>query len=123
MRESTMENGTAKSTWQVLIVEDEPDNQEVIAVSLQLHQVTVRTAKNGFEALEALKAFTPNCVLCDLSMPVLDGWQTLIEIRNNPKTEHLPVIALSAHAMVGDREEALAKGFDGYITKPIDVLT
>ncbi len=118
-----MENETEKSTWQVLVVEDEPDNQEVIATTLQLHHVTVRTAKNGFEAIEALKAFTPNFVLCDLSMPGLNGWQTLTEIRNNPKTAQLPVIALTAHAMVGDRELALAKGFDGYIPKPIDVLT
>ncbi len=118
-----MENGKEESTWQVLIVEDEPDNQEVIAASLERHKLTIRTAKNGLEALEVLKDFMPTFVLCDLSMPLMDGWQTLTEIRNNPKTAHLPVIALTAYAMIGDKERAMAKGFDGYVTKPIDVMT
>ncbi|HLY27392.1 MAG TPA: response regulator [Aggregatilineales bacterium] len=118
-----MENGNQGLPWQALVVEDEPDNLEVIVATLRWQKMTVRTARNGFEAIEALKDFTPNFVLCDLAMPDMNGWQTLTAIRNNSKTALIPVIALSAYAMVGDREKALASGFDGYITKPIDVLT
>ena len=118
-----MDNLQQGSNWRVLVIEDEEDNRDVIAAALKFYKMTVRTVTNGFEAIDVLKDIAPDFILCDLAMPKMDGWQTLLEIRSNPKTVHIPVIALTAYAMVGDREKALAKGFDGYITKPIDVLS
>jgi len=118
-----MQNDQPGSTWRVMVVEDEEDNRDVIAAALMFYKMTVRTAANGIEAIELLRDFVPDFILCDLAMPKMDGWQTLLAIRSDPKMLHIPVIALTAYAMKGDRENALAKGFDGYITKPIDVLT
>ena len=118
-----MQNNQQESNWRVLVIEDEDDNQDVIAVALRFYKMDVKSAINGLEAIEMLQNFVPDFILCDLAMPKMDGWATLREIRANPKTGHVPVIALTAYAMIGDREKALAKGFDGYITKPIDVMT
>jgi two-component system, cell cycle response regulator DivK len=111
------------TTWSVLLIDDEPDNLEVVAESLEFYGLTVRTAGNGKSALEILKDFTPTLILLDLSMPIMDGWETRMRIKSNPHTQHLPIVALSAHAMAGDKERALAAGFDGYLTKPINVPT
>lgn len=107
--------------WKILLVDDEPDNIEVVAESLEFYGMTVRTAENGKIALETLQEFTPDLILLDLSMPVMDGWQTLHQLKSNPQTSTLPVLALSAHAILGDRERALEVGFNGYMTKPVDV--
>ena len=118
-----MQNEQPGSTWRVLVIEDEEDNRDVIASALMFYRMTVKTAANGLEAIALLGDFVPDFMLCDLAMPKMDGWQTLAAIRSDPKWLHIPVIALTAYAMKGDKEKALAKGFDGYITKPIDVLT
>lgn len=107
--------------WKILLVDDEPDNIEVVAESLEFYGMTVRTAENGKIALETLQEFTPDLILLDLSMPVMDGWQTLHQLKSNPQTSTLPVLALSAHAILGDKERALEVGFNGYMTKPVDV--
>jgi CheY-like chemotaxis protein len=107
-----------KQEWTVLIVEDEPDNLGVPFEILTFHGAAVHTAENGIEGLKKLEEITPTFILLDLSMPQMDGWQMLKEIRANPKTAALPVIALSAHAMQADQDRARAAGFDGYITKP-----
>lgn len=107
----------------VLIVDDEPDNLEVIAESLRFFGVKVEVAMNGLAALDALQIQQPSLVLLDLSMPKMDGWETLKHIRATPATSTLPVMALSAHAMPGDRQRALDCGFDGYMSKPINIPT
>ncbi len=109
--------------WHMLLVDDEPDNIEVVAESLEYYGIIVTTATNGAEALESLEQELPDLVLMDLSMPVLDGWATLRRIRNDERLQTLKVIALSAHAILGDKEIALEVGFDGYITKPVNVPT
>lgn len=109
--------------WNMLVVDDEPDNIEVVAESLEYYGITVTTATNGAEALQSLEKELPDLVLMDLSMPVLDGWATLRRIRNDDRLQTLKVIALSAHAILGDKEIALEVGFDGYITKPVNVPT
>lgn len=111
------------SAWKVLLVDDEPDNIEVVAESLEFYGMTVKTAENGQVALDALKDFTPNLILLDLSMPVMDGWQTLRQLKSDPTTQLIPVLALSAHAILGDKERALDVGFNGYMTKPVSVPT
>ncbi len=111
------------SSWKVLLVDDEPDNIEVVAESLEYYGMTVQIAENGQVALDALKGFTPDLILLDLSMPVMDGWQTLRHLKVDPTTQSIPALALSAHAILGDKERALDMGFDGYMTKPVSVPT
>jgi two-component system cell cycle response regulator DivK len=109
--------------WVVLIVDDEPDNRTIAETVLSFSGAKVHTAIHGADGLKMLGAITPSFVLLDLSMPVMDGWEMLKQIRANPKTQMIPVIALTAHAMSGDRERALEAGFDGYIAKPFRIGT
>lgn len=111
------------STWYVLVVDDEPDNLEVVAETLEFKGAQVQTALNGKEALDALGDFAANLILTDLSMPVMNGWQLRAQVKNNPITSQIPVLALSAHAIAGDKERALEAGFDGYLTKPVNIHT
>src|SRR5215216_7190543 len=118
-----MLNWDTITSWHVLVVDDEPDNIEVISESLEFYGMNVTTAENGEVGLEKLKSFKPDLILLDLSMPVMDGWQMLRYLKENTQTRRIPVIALSAHAIVGDRERALEVGLDGYMTKPVNVPT
>jgi CheY-like chemotaxis protein len=111
------------TTWQVLVADDEPDNLEVVAETLEFRGATVQTTKNGEDAVATLEKFEANLLLLDLSMPKMDGWQTRATIRQLARYQHLVIIAMTAHAMIGDRERAMAAGFDGYVTKPINVRT
>jgi two-component system, cell cycle response regulator DivK len=111
------------SAWKILLIDDELDNLEVVAESLEFYGMIVETALNGQIGLEKMDSFQPTLVLLDLSMPVMDGWQTLRRLKSNPQTQNTPIIALSAHAIVGDEERALSAGFDGYMTKPVNVPT
>jgi len=104
--------------WTVLIVEDDPHNLGVPEGVLQHYGAQVFTAEDGLEGLKVLADVTPTLILLDLSMPQMDGWEMIKRVRANPKTAHVPVIALTAHAMRGDKERVLAAGFDGYIAKP-----
>jgi CheY-like chemotaxis protein len=102
----------------IAIVEDNPDNRLLaLAVLEGLYECT--GCETGIEALDGLEREAPSLVLLDLSLPGMDGVETLARIRDNPALRHLPVIALTAHAMTGDREKYIAAGFDDYVTKPI----
>lgn len=114
---------TSISSWSILIVDDEPDNLEIVAESLEFFGLKVKTARNGLEGLTALREFSPDLILLDLSMPKMDGWEMRSRIKNDLATQHIPVVALSAHAMAGDKERALKAGFNGYLTKPVNVAT
>lgn len=110
--------------WQILLVDDEPDNIEVVSETLEFHGITVRSANNGQVALDMLEEdWLPDLIMLDLSMPVLDGWGTLRRLKSDPRTQNIPVLALSAHAIIGDSDRALNAGFDGYMTKPVNVPT
>ncbi len=103
---------------QIAVVEDNPDNRLLARVILEsLYQVT--EYENGFAALEGMTNHRPDLVLLDVSLPELDGTEVLKRMRADPRLRLLPVIALTAHAMAGDREKFLAAGFDDYVTKPI----
>lgn len=111
------------TTWRVLVVDDEPDNLEVVAETLEFNGAEVTTASNGQEALELLKVFSANLILTDLSMPVMNGWIMRAQVKETPALADIPILALSAHAIAGDQERALQAGFDGYLTKPVNIHT
>ena len=109
--------------WIVLIVDDEPDNVQVAAKILSFLGAAVHTADNGKSGLAILNDLTPTFILLDLSMPTMDGWDMLTHIRAMPHLAKTAVIALTAHAMSGDKERALGAGFDCYIPKPFHIQT
>ena len=109
------------SKWTVLVVDDEPDNREIAETVLSFGGVKVHTAVHGEDGLKLLEVISPTFVLLDLSMPVMDGWEMHKLMRDNPKTQNIPVIALTAHAMAGDRDRVFQAGFDGYIAKPFRI--
>lgn len=111
------------ATWRVLVVDDEPDNLEVVAETLEYRGAQATTAANGKDALDVLEAFDANLILTDLSMPVMNGWELRTRIKSHPKLSLIPILALSAHAFAGDKQRAMDVGFDGYLTKPVNIAT
>jgi CheY-like chemotaxis protein len=109
------------SGTRLLLVEDNPINQRVVMAMLRKRQFTVDVASNGRQALDKLEAEAEpyDLVLMDVQMPVLDGLETTRLIRRNARWKDLPVIALTAHAMTGDRERCLEAGMNGYLSKPV----
>ena len=104
----------------VLLVEDHPINQQVARELLLGYGLEVGLACNGHEAIEALTDIDYSLVLMDIQMPVMDGFQATAVIRKNKRFEDLPIIAMTAHAMAGDRERCLKSGMDEHLSKPID---
>jgi CheY-like chemotaxis protein len=104
----------------ILYVEDNDDNVYVVKNRLGRVGFTVLVAGDGEQGLVMATAERPDLILMDLSLPVLDGWEATRRLKADGATKDIPVIALSAHAMAGDREKALAAGCDDYDTKPID---
>jgi CheY-like chemotaxis protein len=110
-------------TWRILVVEDEFDSAQMVSKILSFHGIEVNIAHNGSECLELLNHLEPTMVITDLAMPDMDGWETLAAIRSNPKTQHIPVVAITAYHSVDVAEEALDAGFDAYFSKPINPRT
>jgi CheY-like chemotaxis protein len=106
-------------TPRVLIVEDNPDNMVTIKALLAEH-LQVFEAWNGREAVSLALEHLPHLILMDIALPEMNGIEALHAIRKEKKTGHIPVLAVTASAMLGDRDSILAEGFDGYISKPID---
>jgi CheY-like chemotaxis protein len=104
----------------LLLVEDNEASRDGLSRHLRRRGYEVVTAVDGRQGLEAARAEPPDLVLMDMSLPVLDGWEATRQLKADPKTRHVPVIALTAHAMAGDREKALAAGCDDYDTKPVE---
>ncbi len=109
--------------WNIVVIDDEDDSLLVAQIMLDEYGATTHTATNGEEGLALIRAVKPRFVICDLSMPVLDGWGVIHEMQNDPMMRTIPAIALTAHAMIGDRERAVAAGFHNYLTKPLTVET
>ena len=105
----------------VLVIDDDPRNVFAITSTLELHGMTVTQAANGRKGIEALlSAEEPDLILMDVMMPELDGYATMSKIRQMPAFATLPIIAVTARAMPGDREKSLAAGASDYVTKPVD---
>ena len=107
----------------ILVVEDSPDIRVLIRMLLEAAGHEVLTSSDGLAGFEAARAERPDLVLMDLSLPILSGWEATKKIKEDPATASIPVIAVTAHAMLGDRERALAAGCDGFIAKPIEEET
>ena len=105
----------------ILLVEDNEMNRDMLSRRLQRRGYEVVTAVDGESGLAMTKAEIPALVLMDMSLPGLDGWEATRQIKADPATRAIPVIALTAHAMAGDREKALAVGCDDFDIKPIDL--
>lgn len=105
----------------ILIVEDNADNRTLIKDLLGAMEYTVIEATDGVEGFEKALDQIPDLILMDLSLPRKDGWTATRELKAHPDVSHIPIIALTAHAMVGDRERALEAGCDDYVSKPINL--
>lgn len=105
----------------ILVVEDNQDNREMVVKVLKFHGYQVVEAVDGEEAIEKAKSENPDLILLDIYLPKMDGYEATKILKRDGRLKDIPVIALTAHAMKGNREEALAAGCDGYIPKPIDV--
>jgi len=105
----------------ILYVEDNEDNIYVVKNRFTRAGFTVLVATDGEQGVAMAAAERPDLILMDLRLPVLDGWEATKRIKAQPETRHIPVIALTAHAMTGDREKALAAGCDDFDTKPVEM--
>ena len=109
--------------WSVIVVEDTYDDIQLVSAILEFHGVNVKVAKNGIECLKLLEDFNPTMIITDLSMPEMDGWEMLSQIRSNELTSHIPVIAVTAYTSVDVAYDAVNAGFDAYIPKPLSPRT
>jgi len=105
----------------VLVVEDNKDNMTLIADILTSMDYDILQARNGQQGVEKAEEAKPDLILMDLSLPVMDGWSATRMIKSNPDLSHIPVIALTAHALQGDKEKAFEAGCDDYLSKPLNL--
>lgn len=105
----------------ILIVEDNEMNRDMLSRRLERKGYEVLIAVDGEKGLEVARANTPDLVLMDMSLPVVDGWEATRRLKADSRLKHIPVIALTAHAMANDRDKALEAGCDDYDTKPIEL--
>jgi CheY-like chemotaxis protein len=107
----------------ILVVEDYPDNLALMTYLLSAAGHEVRGAVTGRQTVATAREDLPDLVVLDIQLPDMDGYQVLSELRADPRTASVPIVAVTAYAMVGDRDDALAAGFDGYLPKPITPRT
>jgi two-component system, cell cycle response regulator DivK len=105
----------------ILLVEDNEMNRDMLSRRLERRGYHVVMAGDGQQGVEMAQTEAPDLILMDMSLPVIDGWEAARRIKQAPDTRGIPVIALTSHAMAGDREQALASGCDDYDTKPVDL--
>jgi len=105
----------------ILYVEDNDDNIYMITRRLSRHGYEVIVAKDGEEGMAMVRSETPALILMDLDLPVLDGWEATRRLKASDETRHIPIIAVSAYAMVSDRQQAFAAGCDDFFSKPVDL--
>ena len=104
----------------ILVVEDNEINRDMMVRRLQRRGYSMVTAVDGQQAITIAHSEKPDLILMDMSLPVLDGWEATRQIKNDQSLKDIPVIGLTAHAMVGDRDKALQAGCDDYATKPVE---
>jgi CheY-like chemotaxis protein len=107
----------------VLVIEDNPASLELMSYLLKAFGHTVLPALDGVEGVAIARRSKPDVIVCDVELPRLDGYGVVRELKADPDSKSIPVVAVTAMAMLGDREKLLAAGFDGYLPKPIDPRT
>ena len=110
-----------KPMFKILLVEDNEMNRDMLTRRLQRKGYEVVIAVDGEEAVRMAQSQTPDLILMDIRLPVMDGWEAIRRIKIMPETQTIPIIALTAHAMAGDMEKCVEAGCDDYDTKPIDL--
>ena len=105
----------------ILVVEDNEMNRDMISRRLARKKYEVLVAIDGGEGVVMARSEAPDLILMDMSLPVMDGWEATRQLKASPETKAIPIIALTAHAMSGDREKAIGAGCDDYDTKPIEL--
>jgi CheY-like chemotaxis protein len=103
----------------ILLVEDNEMNLDMLSRRLERRGYQIAVAVDGMQGVKLARSEMPDLILMDMSLPVMDGWQATREIKGSAETRHIPIIALTAHAVAGDREKALAAGCDEYESKPV----
>jgi CheY-like chemotaxis protein len=104
----------------LLLVEDNELNRDMLSRRLARRGFEVLIAVDGQAGIDEATRHLPDLILMDMSLPVLDGWESTRRLKQQPETQHIPVLALTAHAMAGEREKAIAAGCQDYDTKPVD---
>lgn len=104
----------------ILLVEDNEANRDMLSRRLERKGFAVTIAVDGQQGLDYASQERPDLILMDMSLPILDGWETTRRLKADPQTARIPIVALTAHAMSGDRERALEAGCDDYDTKPVE---
>ena len=107
-------------TWRIIVVEDTADDSQLVSTILQHSGIEVHVAAHGKECLQMLETLQPNCIISDLNMPVMDGWELLSNLHQDPSTEAIPVIALTAYYSADVAADAMKAGFAGFFAKPIN---
>ena len=107
--------------FKILLVEDNEMNRDMLTRRLQRKGYEVVIAADGKEAVRKAQSQTPDLILMDIRLPLIDGWEAMQRIKIMPETQYIPIIALTAHAMTGDMEKCMDAGCDDYDTKPIDL--
>ena len=105
----------------VLLIEDNELNRDMLKRRLERKEFIVSFAEDGQSGIDMAKHEMPDIILLDLSLPIIDGWNVARKLKADSNTKHIPIIALTAHAMKGDREKALNAGCDDYDTKPVNL--
>src|SRR5438132_11597474 len=114
------EPGVAAMPTRILVVEDNIANLELMSYLLHCYGYEVTTAMDGSQGLEAARSQKPDLVICDVHLPILTGAEVVERAKHDPELTNIPFVAVTALAMVGDREKLLSAAFDGYISKPIN---
>jgi two-component system cell cycle response regulator DivK len=105
----------------ILLIEDNPDNMDLVSFLLTREGHSILKAFNGIQGLDLAKQAMPDLIILDLAMPEMDGWQTAKLLKQDPHTKDIPIIALTAYTLPGDKQQALDSGCDGYLSKPLHV--
>jgi two-component system cell cycle response regulator DivK len=105
----------------ILLIEDNELNRDMLSRRLERRGFAVALATDGSQGAEMARSEKPDLILMDMSLPVMDGWELARKLKDDPETRDVPILALTAHVMTGDRERALEAGCDDYDTKPIEL--
>ena len=105
----------------ILLVEDNEMNRDMLSRRLKRKGFEVLIAVDGLEGVNMARSESPDLILMDMSLPVMDGWEAVRTLKDDPETQPIPVLGLSAHAMTPDRDKAIKAGCDDYDTKPVDI--